>query len=267
MTIYIDYLFIQSFVLDFVILLQTKLLSKEKFKAYKGVIACIISGIYTCLAITLSLEVLNYFWCKIFLSFVIIYIAFTPKTTKKHIKLVSIFYLSSILNVGSAVFVSEILCEGKYQTFLCKIVVYCISLLVTYVVSEKFWQIYKCKINSVNLYIPVEVMLSGKKYMYSGFIDTGNTVYSYELGVPIVFAEYLTDEQKILVKKQEKTSVAVSTISKKSLEKAILVDGVIQGKRIKFGVVFVDSTLNKAGNYNMVLNFKLFEEKLGGICI
>lgn len=267
MTIYIDYLFIQSFVLDFVILLQTKLLSKEKFKVYKGVIACIVSGIYTCLAITLSLEVLNYFWCKICLSFVTTYIAFTPKTTKKYIKLVSTFYLASILNVGSAVFVSEILCEGKYQTFLCKIVVYCISLLVTYVVSEKFWKIYRLEINSSKLYIPVEVVLSGRRYMYTGFMDTGNTVYSYELGVPIVFAEYLTDEQKKMTKSLEQTSVAVSTISKKSVEKAMLVDSVIQGKKIKLGVVFVDNTLNKDGNYNMVLNFKLFEEKLGGISI
>lgn len=267
MTIYIDYLFIQNFVLDFVILLQTKLLSKESFKTYKGVIACIVSGIYTCLVITLSLEALNYFWCKVFLSFVIVYIAFTPKELKKYIKLVSIFYLSSILNVGSAVFVSEILCEGKYQTFLCKIVVYCISLFVTYVVSEKFWKIYRFEINSSKLYIPVEVILSGKKYTYIGFMDTGNTVYSYELGVPIVFAEYLTDEQKKMAKCLESTSVAVSTISKKSLEKAILVDSVVQGEKIKLGVVFVDNTLNKDGNYNMVLNFKLFEEKLGGICI
>lgn len=267
MTIYIDYLFIQSFVLDFVILLQTKILSKENFKIYKGVIACTVSGIYTCLVITLGLEVLNYFWCKIFISFVTTYIAFTPKDLKRYVKLVSVFYLSSILNVGSAVFVSEILCEGKYQTLICKIVVYIISLLITYVASEKLWKIYKFEINSSKLYIPVEVILSGKKYIYTGFMDTGNTVYSYELSVPIVFAEYLTDEQKKRTKSLESTSVAVSTISKKSVEKAILVDSVIKGKKIKLGVVFVDNTLNKNGNYNMILNFKLFEEKLGGICI
>lgn len=267
MTIYIDYLFIQSFVLDFVILLQTKLLSRISLKIYKGLLACTVSGVYICLVIALKLEIFNYFWCKVFLSFVIVYIAFTPKDLKKYIKLVSIFYLSSILNVGSAVFVSEILCEGKYQTLVCKIMVYSISLLVTYVVSEKFWKIYKYNVNSSKLYVPVEISVAGNNYTYLGFMDTGNTVYSYELGVPIVFAEYLTEAQKAVAKKQESLNVAVSTISNKSYEKAILVNSVIEGRRIKLGVVFVESTLNKDGNYNMVLNYRLFEEKLGGICI
>ncbi len=267
MTVYIDYLFIQSMILDFVIIAQTSALSREKLKICRAALAAFLSAIYICVVIIAKLDILNYFLCKIVLSFVIVYVAFIPKTTLKYLKLVVLFYLSSILTVGATTFVSSLLCEGKYQDSVSKIVVYMVSLLVTYVCTNKFWKIYKYNLNKEKLNLNVEIFLNGKKYKYLGFMDTGNTVYSYELGVPIVFAEYLTDEQKNDVSKKVFSTVYVSTISKMSNEKAVLVDGVVEGQKMKFGVVFVENKLNKNGDYNMVLNYKMFEEKLGGIVI
>lgn len=267
MTVYIDYLFIQSLVFDFVIITQTSAFSREKLKVCMAIMAAFLSAIYTCIVVITKLEFLNYFWCKIILSFVIVYVAFVPKTMLKYLKLVAMFYLSSILTIGATIFVSSVLCEGKYQDSISKIIVYVVSLLVTYLSTNKFWKIYKYNLNKEKLNLNVEIFLNGKKYKYLGFMDTGNTVYSYELGVPIVFAEYLTDKQKNDMPKEVFSIVPVSTISKKSSEKAVLVDGIVDGQKMKFGVVFVENKLNKNGDYNMVLNYKMFEEKLGGISI
>ena len=267
MIVYIDYLFMQSMMLDLVIIVQTSVLSREKLKICRATLAAFLSAAYACVVIISKLNFLNYFWCKIILSFVIVYVAFIPKSTLKYLKLVALFYLSSVLTIGATTFVSSLLCEGKYQDIISKIIVYVVSLLVTYVSTNKFWKIYKYNLNREKLNLNVEIFLNGKKYKYLGFMDTGNTVYSYELGVPIVFAEYLTDKQKNDVSKEVFSTVHVSTISKKSSEKAVLVDGVIEGQKMKFGVVFVENKLNKNGDYNMVLNYKMFEEKLGGIVI
>lgn len=267
MTVYIDYLFIQSVVFDLVIIVQTSTFSKEKIKIHRVALAVFLSGIYTCIVVIAKLEILNYFWCKIVLSFVIVYVAFIPKTILKYLKLVALFYLSSILTVGATTFVSEILCEGEYQDGILKIIVYVVALLVTYISTNKFWQIYKYNLNKEKLNMNVEIFLNGKKYEYLGFMDTGNTVFSYELGVPIVFAEYLSDKQKRDIAKEAFSTVIVSTITRKSDEKAILVNGLVEGKRVKMGVVFVDNKLNRNGEYNMVLNYKMFEEKLGGISL
>ena len=61
--------------------------------------------------------------------------------------------------------------------------------------------------------------------------------------------------------------IPVSTISKMSNEKAVLLKGKMLGKEIKIGVVFVENKLNKDNAYNMILNYKMFEENLGGICV
>lgn len=267
MTVYVDYLFIQSMVLDFVIIAQTSAFSRERFKIYRVTLAAFLSAIYSCFIVITKLEFLNYFWCKIALSFVIVYIAFIPKKIEKYLKLVLLFYLSSILTTGATTFVSSLLCEGKYQDSISKIIVYVVSLLATYLSTNKFWKIYKYNLNKEKLNLNVEIFLDGKKYKYLGFMDTGNTVYSYELGVPIVFAEYLDAKQKSEIERLNFTKVWVSTISKKSSEKAVLVDGIVDGQKMKFGVVFVENKLNKNGDYNMVLNYKIFEEKLGGISI
>ena len=140
-------------------------------------------------------------------------------------------------------------------------------LLITYVVTKQFWKVYRFNIKEDRLNIPVEMNISGENYIYNAFMDTGNTVYSYELGVPVVFAEYLSLKQKHDVQKLPSAKITVSTISKKSSEKVMLVKGKLKDKYVRFGVVFVDTKLNKDNDYNMILNYKMFEENMGGICI
>lgn len=267
MTVYLDYLFIENFIFDLILITQTKFLSKLSLKIGRAIAACFISSMYVCILIVTKQSQLNCAFSKILLSFVIVYIAFKPNSISKYMKTTAVFYISSILTLGVSIMVSKLLCDGEKQNLVTKMVVYILVTFITYVVTQQFWKIYKFNIKSKNLNIPVEIMLSGKKYTYTGFLDTGNTVYSYELGVPIVFAEYISDEQKKDIKNLECTDIMVSTISKKTSEKAILVKGKIHEKEVKFGVIFVENRLNKNREYNMILNYQMFEENLGGISV
>ena len=267
MTVYLDYLFVQNFIFDLILIVQTKFLSKIQLDAKRAIFSSIVSSIYICVLVVTKQPQLNYFGSRILLSFVIVYIAFKPESLEKYIKITAVFYVSLILTLGISVFVSQMLCDGKRQELVSKVVVYLVVLLLTFVVTKQFWKIYKFNIKKQNLNMAVEVTISGHKYIYNGFMDTGNTVYSYELGVPIVFAEYISDEQKNEIRKLSYVDIPVSTISKMSNEKAVLLKGKMLGKEIKIGVVFVENKLNKDNAYNMILNYKMFEENLGGICV
>lgn len=268
MSVFIDYVFLENIVYNFVIILQTAFLSRVDVKKRRFVFASTIGSIYVCIMVCLSLDFFNYFWCKLLLSFVIVYIAFIPQDIGKYLKLIGIYYLATIINVGGCVFVSQMIVKEKEISITTKVIIYIISLLITYLYTKEFWKIYKNNISKNHLIQKVTLNISRKRYTYLGFLDTGNTVKCYELGVPVIFAEYLNNEQKEIIEKQPKYNVNVSTISKQSQEKVILVEqAVIGGKLVDVGVVFVDKKLNKNNEYNMILNYELFENKLGGIKI
>lgn len=267
MTVYLDYLYIQNFVFDLVLIIQTKFLSKLPLKISRAIIASIISSAYVCVLVITKQSQLNYFWIKVLLSFLVVYISFKPNSIAKYLKATALFYISSILTLGVSILISQMLCDGKSQNLVTKFAVYLAVLLITYVVTKQFWKVYRFNIKENRLNIPVEMNISGENYIYNAFMDTGNTVYSYELGVPVVFAEYLSLKQKYDVQKLPSAKITVSTISKKSSEKVMLVKGKLKDKYVRFGVVFVDTKLNKDNDYNMILNYKMFEENMGGICI
>ena len=268
MTIFIDYIFIENILYNLVIILQTAFLARIKIKKLRACLASLVGSGYVCVMILLNLNILNYFWCKLILSFVVLYVAFVPKNIGMCLKLIGIYYLATIINVGGCIVVNQMLIKGENTTISVKIVVYTISLVLTYIYTKLFWKIYKNKLGNISLIQQVTINIQNKKYSYNGFLDTGNTVWNYELGVPVVFAEYLNEEQKNIVEKIPKYSVTVSTISKQSQEKVVLVRKARIGTCFAdIGVVFVDKKLNKNDRYNMILNYELFEEKLGGIHI
>ncbi|MBR6504669.1 MAG: sigma-E processing peptidase SpoIIGA, partial [Clostridia bacterium] len=149
-----------------------------------------------------------------------------------------------------------------------KLIVYSISLTLSYIFTKQLWKIYKNNINEKSLIYKVELEIEGNKYWYKGFVDTGNTARSIELNVPIVFAEYLDEEQKRKIEKTQKSQIEICTISSINYLEAIKVKKAkIDGKTIELGIVFVENKLDRKSQYNMVLNYHIFEEVLGGISI
>jgi len=268
MTIFIDYIFIENVLYNLVIILQTAFLSREQIKKVRVIIASLVGSVYVCIMILLRLEILNYFWCKLVLSFIIVYIVFIPQDVVKYLKLIGTYYLATIINVGGCIVVSQMLIKEDNISIMTKLVMYVITLAITYMYTKQFWRIYKNKLSSMSLIQQVTLNIENTQYTYNGFLDTGNTVKSYELGVPVVFAEYLNEEQKNKVERLPQYTVVVSTISKQSREKVVLIEKAKIGNRIaKIGVVFINAKLNKNNKYNMILNYELFEELLGGIHI
>lgn len=267
MKVYIDYIFLENCIFNLIIIYQTRCLSNIEVKKKNAVISSIIGAIYVCVMCIFQLELFEYFWLKFILSFVMVYIAFFPKTLKQYVKLTVSFYLSTILLAGASIVVNQMLTKQSENVYIAKFVVYAISLALSYVYTKHFWRYYTNKINTTSLIKEVKMYLKNRCYEYNGFLDTGNTVYSYELNAPVIFAEVLNNNQRSEINSLECIKVRVATISKESMERVYLTRILIEGKIHKVGVVFVDRQLDKNKKYNMILNLSLYNNECGGISI
>ena len=103
MTIYLDLIFLENIVINYIILYVTGLISKSKIKQKNILLGASIGAIYSIIYYLLKLKVYSIFIIKIILSIVIIYIVFKSNNFKDLFKLVLLFYLTSFVFGGAAI--------------------------------------------------------------------------------------------------------------------------------------------------------------------
>ena len=102
MTIYIDVVLIENLMMNFIILLATGLILKERISVIRLLLASLLGAIYAVVSYLSILEMYSSMILKIILSIVMIYIAFNPQTMKKMWKDILLFYLTSFVFGGAA---------------------------------------------------------------------------------------------------------------------------------------------------------------------
>ena len=99
MVIYVDIVFLENLILDFIILLATSIISNNKIHLFRMILASLIGSIYTIISFILEI---NSLILKIIVSFLIIFICFGFRSKKKFLKNLGVFYLTSITFGGSS---------------------------------------------------------------------------------------------------------------------------------------------------------------------
>lgn len=269
MTIYLDYLFIENVILDYIILNEVATISKCECKKKKMLIASIVSSLYIVLMLLFKLKELSYFISKIILVFVTVYIAFKPNRITTYVKLVFMFLLVSVVHVGILV-VTKSLLGIEELIGIYKISIYIFVYLAGRLVLFKLWKIYSTNVTKSSLNYTVTLKLGNNICAYEAFLDTGNTVYSH--GIPVIFAEILDEDIIKYLKNREFFDVKTVTLGGVCKKKAYIFDDIeISNKqgcwRVKAGVVFEKGKMSKLNNYNMILNYILYTDSLGGIKI
>jgi len=269
MTIYLDYLFIENVIFDFIILKEVANVSKVKCKNKNLLIAAIFSSLYVVLMLIFKLVALNYFIIKVLLACATVYIAFKPNRITSYIKLILMFFLVSIINVGILI-VSKNLLGIEEITGIIKIAIYVFVYLIGRLILFKLWKMYSTNVTKESLNYTVILKVDDAEYIYDGFLDTGNTVYSH--GMPVIFAEILDENIIAKLKDKEYFETKTVTLGSVTIKKAYVFDNIliVNGKesyRVKAGVVFENNKMSKFNNYNMILNYILYTESMGGIKI
>lgn len=196
MTIYIDVVLIENLVMNFIILLATGLILKEKIRMVKLLFSSLIGAVYSVVSYMSILEIYSSILLKIILSIVIIYIAFNPQDRKKLWKDLLIFYLTSFVFGGAAfafiyiVKPQEILMKNGLflGTYPLKTII--LGTIIAFIIIITAFTVVKSKITKKDMFCEIEIQLNGKKIQTTAMIDTGNLLKEPITNIPVIVVEH-----------------------------------------------------------------------------
>ena len=267
MTVYIEYIFIENLIMNYLLLYQTSSFIKERVKKIKLFLASMVGTMYVCIMLFVRLEILNYAVSKLLLSFVMIYVCFTPKELKKYIKIVLYFYFISIINVGTYLFVITMFNINLSNSFV-KIIVYVFGSFFVWIIDKQMWKMFKLELKKEKLVYDVYVPNGNKYISYKGLIDTGNT--SKHIGSSRMI--FYANRKNLDVSKFEKVNINVNTVNNVENLEGYLIDNVIVKskdivKLVDIVICFSKEDIKNKLGCDMIMNYEIYEELLGGIHI
>lgn len=195
MIIYIDIVLIENIFMNYIILFATSSISKVEPKVIRIFIASFLGGIYAVISYISGLEVYQTLILKIILSIAMVYIALVPKSLKKCLKQLIIFYLTSFTFGGTAFALlyfikpSEILIKnGMYiGTYPIKIAI--LGGILGFAIIIIAFKVVKGRITSKNMYCKIKIRLLGKEILSTAMIDSGNLLKEPISGNPVIVTE------------------------------------------------------------------------------
>ena len=196
MTIYVDVVLIENLIMNYIILLATRLILKIKIKHIRLMLGGLLGAIYSIVAYTGILKIYSSFILKIILSIIIVYIAYNPQSVKKLCKELLFFYLTSFVFGGAAfaliyiVKPQDILMKNGLflGTYPLKTVI--LAAIVAFVVVITAFTIIKSKFTKKDMICEIEVKLNSKIIKTEALIDTGNMLKEPITNTPVVVIEH-----------------------------------------------------------------------------
>ena len=194
-TIYIDIIFLENLIMNFIILYSASIILKIKPKFIRISISSIIGSMYAIVSYITEMRIYTSIMSKFVLAIIMIYVAFTPQNVKKMWKQLLIFYLTSFVFGGVALYLiyfikpQEILMKnGMFiGEYVLKVIM--LGAIVAFVIIKISLNIIKTKINAKDMYCKIKVKINKKEIETTAMIDTGNLVKELITNTPVVIIE------------------------------------------------------------------------------
>ena len=103
MTVYLDVVFLENIIINYIILYVTGIISKAKIKQKRILFGAIIGAIYSVIYYLFKLKIYSSVIIKIVLSIIIIYVSFNSKNFKDLAKKTILFYFVSFVFGGASI--------------------------------------------------------------------------------------------------------------------------------------------------------------------
>lgn len=195
MTVYLDVLFFENFILNFIILYAVGIETKSKIKFLRIVSGSIVGSIYVIIYYILKIDFFLNIAMKIILSISMIYISFDTKEVKTLLKKVLFFYLTSFIFAGGAIAIIHIANSGKVSIQNGIIIgkysltTIFIGIIVAFVVIVIAFKTIKNKINPKDFLCKLTIKIDDKQINTIAMIDTGNLLKEPITNIPVIVVE------------------------------------------------------------------------------
>ena len=196
MTVYLDIVFLENILMNYIIIFATGVAVKEKLSKIRILISSVIGAIYTIIMYLNIIPIYSNFIMKLILSVVIVYIAFKPKTFKKLIKNLTIFYLVSFVFGGCVFalmyFIQPQLVQIRNGVFVgdYPIKVALMGGVISLIIIQISFKIVKTKLSKKDMIYQIGITINSKSIKIKALLDTGNLLKEPITGLPVIVTEH-----------------------------------------------------------------------------
>jgi stage II sporulation protein GA (sporulation sigma-E factor processing peptidase) len=179
MVYYIEYVFAENFIIDFILLFVTGRLIKRKIVYKRIVAASFVGAIYVILTVYMGMVFMTYFIVKFSISVLMIMIAFDSKGIITNIRVILCFYITSLIMVG-IITALRMYCDRLTVNAII------ISCFLGYVALNFYFSEVKARIEKNNYMRMLTISMGGMRKTLKAFIDTGNELTEPMTGKPVI---------------------------------------------------------------------------------
>ena len=220
MKIYLDIVLLENFIMNYIIIFSTAIISKSKINNFKFSIASFIAGIYSILNYICNFRNVQNFFIKFIISILIVLLVFGNHKPKIVFKQLLLFYLVSFTFGGisfmllflinpSNIIIKDGILIGTYPVkiaILGGIIGFLVICCVSYVIKDR--------LKTKSMLCDLEIFYKGKYKKIKTMIDTGN-----------LLKEPISQCDVIIVEKNSLREIVENEILDK-------LDNILQGKWI-----------------------------------
>lgn len=197
MTVYLDIVLLENILLNYIIILSTAILGKEKIYFLKIILSSLVGGIFAIIFYIIDLSVFSEIIIKILVSIIMMKIAFKECKLNKFIRILIFFYLVSFTFGGIAFMLlffinpQKIIINENRFVGLYPLKIALLAGFVGFVVITVVAQFIKSKAIKNNIICELEIFYKGKNKKIKTMLDTGN-----------LLKEPISNEDVIIVEKE-----------------------------------------------------------------
>ncbi|KAB3533179.1 sigma-E processing peptidase SpoIIGA [Alkaliphilus serpentinus] len=196
MVLYAEYVFLENFIMNYIILSLTAKFGKANHKKLQLVVASSIGAFYAFIIFFPSLYFLFSIIMKVACSMLIIVVAFTPYRFKDFFRLLGIFYLVTLIfgGAGIALFYftnfNGIISNGIFYITSISVKNIIISCGIGYVLINFCWGYIQRQLGKEKVLMRVKILIKENVVEVTGLVDTGNSLTDPLTKYPVMVVEY-----------------------------------------------------------------------------
>ena len=241
MTIYVDLVFLLNVFLDFILLMSVSVILTRNAKVSRIILGSIVGGVST-LLLFINLSSITSLFLKLLLGLLMVLTTFGYKSIKYTFN--NLFYLYTLsFSVGGVMY---LLMEKGFYNYVILIIGFIIVLFM-YIKQIKNYQ------NNYSNYYSVELYFKNKKYLLTGYLDTGNKLYDSYKHRPVIITS-----KKINYKLEEIIYVPYISLNNQNVLKCLKPDKIIINNHIFNNyLVGISNDKFKIDGINCILHSKM----------
>lgn len=270
MKIYLDSIFLENIIVNYILIYQVNIFTKSKAKVLSRVLGAGVLAIYTVATYVLQDSMLNTMWIKLLSVIIAIYITFRADQVKVLMKQILYYYIVSFLYVGVIISLT-LFFHLTIDKVIVKIMIYLVGGVISYLFNQYLWKVWKRNIKKEDLTYTINI----KGQEIPAFLDTGNLAHSPIHHTDIIFLDYSWyGVLELLGVLQKRVSVSIHTVSQSDETYGYLVKGVKifkAGKEIctldKIIFSFSNQKINIDDKYTALIGYQVYLDNLKGVTL